>query len=151
MIRFVLAIPLAVALMLLAATSSSATSIFTQTIHNDTETFIAATPCVEGLATITTTSNAVVHTTVLDGGTAHGTFTQAGTFTLVPLDTTAQTISGHFAIWGGFNVNAGKFETTFTFDLAGHYAGGTPFGAHAVDHLNTSPTGMANFFTKLHC
>src|SRR5438552_16316487 len=49
MIRFVLAIPLAVALMLLAATSSSATSIFTQTIHNDTETFIAATPCVEGL------------------------------------------------------------------------------------------------------
>jgi hypothetical protein len=151
MIRFVLAIPLTVALVLLAATPSTATTTTTQTFKDVTMTFVAPTPCTAGLATITTTSNGVFHTTVLDNGTAHGTFTQTGTFALVPLDPTAQSISGHFAIWGGFNANADNFETTFTFNISGHYADGTPFSVHAVDHLNTTASGMMNLFSKLHC
>jgi hypothetical protein len=151
MIRFVLAVPLALALVLLAGTSSTATTTTTQTFKNVTETFVAGAPCSNGLATITTTSNGVFHTTVLDDGTMHGTFTQTGTFTAVPFDPTAQTISGHFTVWGGFNQNANNFVTTFTFNISGHSADGTPFSAHLVDHFNTTPNGMANFFTKLHC
>ena len=151
MIRFVLTIPLTVALVLFAATPGTATTTTTQTFKDVTMTFVAPTPCVEGLATITTTSNGVFHQTDLDNGTMHGTFTQTGTFSLVPLDPAAQSISGHFTIWGGFNANADNFETTFTFNLSGHYADGTQFGAHAVDHLNTSASGMLNLFSKLHC
>ena len=151
MIRFVLAITLTVALVLLAATPSTATTTVTQTMQNVTQTFVAPTPCTEGLATITTTSNGVFHITLLDDGTAHGTFTQTGTFTLVPLDPTAQSISGHFAIWGGFNGNANNVDTTFTFNISGQFADGAPFGAHAVNHINTTASGMFNLFSKLHC
>ena len=151
MIRVVLAIPLTLALLLLTAAPSAATTTTTETFKDVTFTFVSGTPCTDGLATITTTSNGVMHTTVLDNGTVHGTFTQTGTFSLVPLDPTAQTISGHFAIWGGFNQNANNIETTFTFNATGRYADGTRFGAHTVDHINTSASDMLNMFNKLHC
>jgi hypothetical protein len=59
------------------------------------------------LYTITTTSNAVEHTTTFDDGRIHATFTQTGTFVAAPLDDPSlPSYTGKFTVWGGFNQNA---------------------------------------------
>jgi hypothetical protein len=113
------------------------------------ETFADTDPCTGAPATVTTTSNGVFHITSKDG-TEHTTFTQTGTFTLVPIGA-GLTATGHFAIWGGFNVNSGgNVAGTFTFNVSGAHSDGSRFTAHAVDHINTTPTGMENLFSKFH-
>jgi len=106
-------------------------------------------PCTGNPVKVTTTSNGVFHTTTKDG-TSHVTFTQAGTFTFGGAGVTG---TGHFAIWGGFNVNAGgSVAGTFTFNASGE-RNGSRFTAHVVDHINATPIGMENLFTKFnaHC
>ena len=69
------------------------------------ETFVDVVPSCQGggpLYTITTTSNAVEHTTTFDDGRIHATFTQTGTFVAVPLeDPSLSTRTGTFTTWAG--------------------------------------------------
>jgi hypothetical protein len=127
------------------ATAGSATTT-TVTVKDLVETFADVDPCTGNPVVVTTTSNGVFHTTTQDG-TSHATFTQAGTFTFVGAGVTG---TGQFAIWGGFNVNAGgSVAGTFTFNASGE-RNGSRFTTHAVEHINATPVGTANFFSKLH-
>jgi hypothetical protein len=137
-----------VALLVLGAAPAAADPATTSTVivKDQVQTFPDIDPCTGAPVTVTTTSNGVIHTTTKDG-TLHVTFTQAGTFTFVGAGVTG---TGHFAIWGGFNANAGgSVAGTFTFNVSGE-RNGSRFTAHAVDHMNATPTGMENFFSKFH-
>jgi hypothetical protein len=138
-------------LLLVAATPAAAGSATTTTVtmKGVVATFADVDPCTGAPVLVTTTSNGVFHTTTKNG-TSHVTFTQAGTFTFGGAGVTG---TGHFAIWGGFNVNAGgSVAGTFTFNASGE-RNGSRFTAHVVDHINATPIGMENLFTKFnaHC
>jgi hypothetical protein len=144
---------IAAAILVIGATPAAADSATSSTVivKDLVETLTDTDPCTGASATVTTISNGVFHITAQDG-TEHITFTQAGTFTLVP--SSGLTATGHFAIWGGFNVNiSGNVAGTFTFNASGEHSDGSRFTAHAVDHINSTPTGAANTFFKFqfHC
>jgi hypothetical protein len=125
----------------------------TTTQQNLVETFQDVVPsCDDGSTpthSITTTSNLVEHSTLLDGGGAHFTFTQTGTFVAEPLNGGPR-FTGTFTVWGGFNDN-GKVENgTFTFTIRGTGSDGSRFVTHSTDHFNTTPTGAEFFFTRCH-
>jgi hypothetical protein len=151
--RGVLAFSFSLALLLLAAVPASAAPAETTTVivKNVTDVFPTLHPCTGVLGTVTTVSNGVMHTTTKNG-TTHATFTQAGTFTFVPL-AAGPTFVGHFAIWGGFNGNNNNMSGTFTFNVTGKGSDGSRFSAHAVEHFSTSPGGplLPNMFSKFHC
>lgn len=137
-----------VALLVFGAVPAAAGPATTSTVvvKDLVQTFPDVDPCTGNPVIVTTTSNGVFHTTTKDG-TVHVTFTQAGTFTFVGAGVTG---TGHFAIWGGFNQNAGgSVAGTFTFNVAGE-RNGSRFTAHAVDHMNATPNGMENLFSKFH-
>jgi hypothetical protein len=73
-------------------------------------------PCV-GDATITLTYNVVEHVSIGTNGSAHGTFTQTGTFVAV-LDA-GGTSTGRFTTWGGFNGIPGGSNGTSTSTFSG--------------------------------
>jgi hypothetical protein len=134
------------ALLVFGAAPAAADPATTSTVivKDLVETIPDIDPCTGAPVIVTTTSNGVFHRTTQDG-TSHVTFTQAGTFTFVGAGVTG---TGHFAIWGGFNVNAGgSVAGTFTFNASGE-RNGSRFTAHAVDHINATPIGMENLFTK---
>jgi len=100
---------------------------------------------------ITTTSNDIEHETLFDDGRTHSTFTSAGTFVAVPLtDPSLPDVSGHFAIWGGFNDNGGAVNGTFTFNVHGTFDDGSKFKNHVTEHFNVTPNGAEFFFTHCH-
>lgn len=166
--RFLLA--LAVALVtgivaLPALANGNGAQTFTEHETNVTQTFADFVPCADGdiPALITTvTKSRVFHMTLEPGaeivgtdpvtgepiivGEFHVTFTEVGTFEAVA----AQGVfEGHFAIWGGFNNNGQNGAGTFTFEIEGFTPTGTQFGAHAVEHFNTSastPPSTREFF-----
>lgn len=114
-----------------------------------TET-IVDTPFCEPGATheITLDYKLIEHVTAFDDGRVHANFTQTGTFDAQPLDTTGQSASGHFAIWGGFNDNGKAVNGTFTFNVNGSFADETKLSVHLVDHFNVTPNGAEFFFTR---
>jgi hypothetical protein len=125
----------------------------TTTEHNVTETFVDVAPTCEGggpLYEITIVYNEIEHVTIFDDGRVHGTFTQAGSFTAVPLDPADSGASGHFAVWGGFNQNGTSVNGTFTFEVNGQFDDGGKISTHLVDHFNVTPTGAEFFFTHCH-
>ena len=113
--------------------------------------FIPTDPCAEEgpLYTITTTTNLVSHETIFDDGRIHGTFTQTGTFSAVPLeDASLPSLTGHVTIWGGFNQNGETVNGTFTFNLRGTGSDGSTISAHNLDHFNVRPDGTVNDFFR---
>jgi len=150
--KFVALLFTVTSLLTLAATPAAAGPATTDTIHfkDLVETFVDVDPCSGAPGTVTTTSNGVFHTTVKDG-TLHTTFTQAGTFVFTPAAPGGLSATGHFAIWGGFNVNNQNVAGTFTFNVVGTRSDGARFSGHALQHMSTTPAGTANLFSKFHC
>lgn len=114
-----------------------------------TET-IVETPFCEPGATheITITYNLVEHATLFDDGRVHFTFTQTGKFVAEPLDSSGQSASGHFTVWGGFNDNGKTVNGTFTFNANGKFEDGTKLSVHAVDHFNVRPDGTEFYSSR---
>ena len=107
----------AVLLMATTAQASGAGAVsFTQNIHNGTATMDVTNPCTNVAGTVTENFNSVFHVTMLTSGvgagTGWGTFTLAGTFTLVQVD--GVTYSGHITIWDGQNFNLQNLTSTST-------------------------------------
>jgi hypothetical protein len=60
----------------------------------------------------------------------------------VPLeDPSLLTLTGHLAVWGGFNDNGKAVNGTFTFNIGGTGSDGSRFHQNVVEHFNTTPTG----------
>jgi opacity protein-like surface antigen len=146
---------LVVAVVLGLAVPAVAAPPVTETVTQQdvTETFVEGSPTCQGgppLYEITVTYNSVEHSTLFDDGRAHFTFTQTGTFVAEPLDPTAQSATGHFAVWGGFNQNGTVVHNgTFTFNAIGQFEDGTRISVHSVEHFNVTPAGVE--FAFLHC
>ena len=99
---------------------------------------------------ITVTYNGVFHVTQTDAG-YHETFTQAGRFEAIDMDT-GEVVTGHFTIWGGFNENpGGEVNGTFTFSARGRGDLGSFINVHEVSHFDMTPTGTAHEFFKSNC
>jgi hypothetical protein len=156
MLRRLLTVGLMTAGLLSAGAPAIAAPPVTETNHakNLVETFVDVVPtCEEGgpLYTITTTSNAVEHTTTFDDGRIHATFTATGTFVAVPLeDPSLPSYTGKFTIWGGFNANGQTVNGTFTFNVRGTGSDGSTFSTNLVEHFNVRPDGTVNEFFHCH-
>jgi hypothetical protein len=154
MLRRLTLVLLTTFLVLLAGPAYAAPT--TETTHEKglVETFVDVVPsCEDGgpLYTITTTSNLVEHVTTFDDGREHGTFTQTGRFSAVPLDDPSlPSYTGKFTVWGGFNANGKTVNGTFTFNVRGTGSDGSTFSNHNVDHFNVRPDGSANEFFHCH-
>ena len=145
---------LAAGLLLIGASAMAAPPV-TETTHEKdfVETFVDVVPSCEPdapLATITTTSNLVEHTTTFDDGRTHETFTQTGTFVAVPVSDPSVTFSGHFTVWGGFNANGNVVNGTFTFSVNGTGSDGSTINHHETNHFNVRPDGSVNEFFHCH-
>jgi len=146
---------LAAAGMVSAAPAAYAAGPTTTVTHQKgfTDTFVDVVPDCFSISepyTITTTSNSVSKESVFDDGRVHATFTDAGTFVATPVDLTGPSVSGHFAVWGGFNANGKTVNGTFTFNLTGRFEDGTRISVHTVDHFNVRPDGVEFAFSKCH-
>lgn len=160
----------AMALLLVSATSAFAKPV-TFTFHEKqaTESFPTEPEdeeCFGSSGTITITYNAVFHVTAAEADFGdpsdpeddvftppfHVTFTQAGRF-VIELES-GVTYTGHFSIWGGFNVNDPD-EThgagTFTFHATGKGSDGSQVRLKGVDHFNMTPTGLEHAFERFRC
>jgi hypothetical protein len=124
----------------------------TETEHNATDQFTDVVPCLEDLGSfdITLTYNAVEHAT-FGPNSAHFTFTQTGTFVAVSTAPDGPTVTGHVAIWGGFNENSRNASGTFTFNLHGTTDDGTMVTFNGVEHFSVSATGIENEFVLENC
>lgn len=132
------------------AAGNGAVSI-TETEHNVTDQFTDVVPCLKdaGLFDITLTYNGVEHVTI-GPNSAHFTFTQTGSF--VAVSTTGDpTVTGHVAIWGGFNENSRNASGTFTFNLQGTTDDGTRVTFNGVEHFSVSASGIENSFSFENC
>jgi hypothetical protein len=98
----------------------------TTNAHGWVDTFVGVVPTCDNnapaLYTITTTSNAVEH----------------------------ETVTGHFATWGGFNENSDwVVNGTATFSIHGPGSDGSTFSVQQMEHCNQRPDGSVNAF--FHC
>ena len=135
-------------------------------VHDQTEVIVDSVPCA-GDFIITLNYNATQHDVSNKNGD-WATFTQTGTFDAsVPVTITArdadgnatawiprtgETFTGHFTIWGNFNLNRQNYNGSFTFDGHGVGSAGTPVSWHENDHFNTSPGDITRAeFNKLAC
>lgn len=126
----------------------------THTEQNLVETFVDKLPSCERhapLYNITTTSNAVEHITKFGDGRKHVTFTEAGTFVASPKDDSSlPNYTGHFTIWGGFNVNGDEVNGTFTFSINGTGSDGSTLRHQSVQHFDATPNGTVHQFFRCH-
>ena len=154
MFRRLFAAVLAAGLLLLIGAPAYAAPPVTETTtaKNVVDTFVDVGPgCDDGaLFTVTTTTNVIEHATVFDDGRIHATFTQSGTFVAVSLEDPSVTLTGHLAVWGGFNDSGKEVNGTFTFNISGTGSDGSRFHQNELEHFNTTPTGMEFFFTRCH-
>ena len=120
------------------------------TAKNVSETFPDVVPCTDIPAVITTTNaNEIFHITVLANGTFWATFTEEGQFTAVPA--VGPTLSGHFAVWDGENLNLKNATMTATFNVTGTASDGSRFSAHTIMHLNFDATGQPHMTFHFVC
>lgn len=148
-----------VVLLLFTYTSVSAAGAgavtYTQTFKDVTQMLPSANPCtgVPGMATIT--FNGVMHVTFLTSGKGAGTFwatdTETGTATLVPLDPTLPSYSGHFTIWDGDNHNLHNGAETAILEFHATGSDGSTLDVHMVQHFSISATGVITSFDQLIC
>ncbi len=128
-------------------------------VHNQAETIVDAVPCA-GDFVIDLVYNATQHDVENKNGDWE-TFTQTGTFSaLTPVTITARdpdtgeatawvlrtgpTYTGHFTIWGNFNLNREgqpqeNTNSSFTFDGHGTGSDGSTVSWHENAHMNVSP------------
>jgi hypothetical protein len=150
--RLVVSLAVLVLTLALASPAAARATSYTQTVHNVTEVLPpgpqSVIPCTGAPATITVTYNGVFHINSLPGGEFWMTFTQTGTFTAVPLDSTQPTLTGRFTIWGNFNLNERNQNSTFTFTVRA--SDGTVF--HDTAHFSMNATGeITTSFVKPSC
>ena len=153
LVRPALVVLLALVALAAMATTAAAAPPVTETVTTKSGgTFVDVLPSCENvvLYEITTESNLIEHVTAFEDGRVHSTFTQTGTFVAKALEPGALDASGRFTIWGGLNDNDKTANGTFTFELTGRYSDGTKIDFHAVDHFNTRPDGIENFFSRCH-
>jgi hypothetical protein len=124
---------------------------FTQNWHNVTETSTDINPCTGAPGTLTVTYNAVFHLTTLENGTYWATFTQSGSFSFVPFDSSQPSYTGHFTVWDGDNWNNRNTTETVTFSVHGVGSDGSRLAAHETEHLSTSASGATLSFDKMRC
>jgi hypothetical protein len=124
---------------------------FTQTIHNATETDTDVNPCTGAPGTLTLTYNAIFHVTTLANGTYWATFTQAGTFSFVPFDSSQPSFTGHFTVWDGDNWNNRNTTETATFTVHGTGSDGSNLAFHETEHISSSATGLTVSFDRPRC
>jgi hypothetical protein len=124
---------------------------FTQTFKNQTDQFVDFVPCRDYEATITITYNGVLHFTVNKAGDFWATGTMTGSATVVPLDPSNPSFTGHFTTWFGESDNKqnGVDHSTFTVHLSG--SDGSTIKAHETAHVSSSASGMTVSFDKLMC
>jgi hypothetical protein len=135
-----------------SATAAGAGAVsFTQTIHHATETDTDVNPCTGAPGTLTLTYNAIFHITTLANGTYWATFTQTGTFSFVPFDSSQPSYTGHFTVWDGENWNNRNTTETFTLTIRGTGSDGSTLRAHETEHLSVSATGITISFDKFRC
>jgi hypothetical protein len=140
-------------------------------VHNQTETIVDSVPCA-GDFIIDLTYNATVHDVENKNGD-WSTFTQTGDFdAATPVTITARdadgnatawvprtgpTFTGHFTIWGGFNLNREgqpqeNANSTFTFSGHGTGSDGSTVAWHDVSHFNMSAGDILRVaFDKFAC
>ena len=136
------------ALAALASPAAARATSYTQTVHDVTETFVDVNPCTGAPVTITVTYNGVFHINSLPGGEFWTTFTQTGTVTAVPFDSTQPTLTGRFTVWGNFNLNERNQNSTFTFTV--RLSDGTVF--HDTMHFTMNANGeITTSFDKPTC
>ncbi len=150
--RSVIALAVLVLTLALASPAAARAISYTQTFHNVTEVLPhdaqSVIPCTGAPATITVTYNGVFHINSLPGGEFWMTFTQTGTFTAVPDDSTQPTLTGRFTIWGNFNLNERNSNSTFTFTVRA--SDGTVF--HETQHFTMNANGeITTSFDKPSC
>ena len=124
---------------------------FTQTIHNATETDTDVNPCTGAPGTLTLTYNAIFHVTTLANGTYWATFTQTGSFSFVPFDSSEPSFTGHFTVWDGDNWNNRNTTETATFTVHGTGSDGSRLAFHETEHVSSSATGLTVSFDRPRC
>ncbi len=153
--RLVLILLAVAAIMVVAAPSASAAGAgavsFTQTEHNATETDTDVNPCTGAPGTLTLTYNAIFHVTTLANGTYWATFTQTGTFSFVPFDSSQPSYTGHFTVWDGDNWNNQNTTETATFMVIGTGSDGSMLAFHETEHFSVSATGVTTSFDNPRC
>ena len=125
---------------------------------------------------ITITSNGVSHESEAANGSFHGTFTETGTVSVVPVDATlvpahpedeesplipapsdpdpipgATTFEGRFTQWGGFNGTEESGGGTFTFNVNLTGSDGSTLRVHFVGHGHLNAAGHEQDFEKERC
>jgi hypothetical protein len=144
----------AVVLGLLMGTSSVASAqAFTETftVHDFTEVFVDVNPCTGDPGTVTLNYNGVFHGTVDPNGGFHFTGTLAGTFELVPLDSSLPTYTGHFAQWFGGNTTSNSDGFWATFNIKGNGSDGSTLSVNAVTQIHFSNGVLHIQFERLNC
>src|SRR6266480_4861795 len=93
----------------------------------------------------------MLHFTVNKAGDFWATGTLTGTATVVPLDPSNPSFTGHFTMWFGESDNKqnGVDHSTFTVHLTG--SDGSSIKAHETAHVSSSASGMTVSFDKLRC
>lgn len=124
---------------------------FTETFHNESESFPDVNSCTGDPGTVTITYNGVVHVTLLPNGTSHFTITQTGDVVFVPDDPSLPTYTGHFTTWAGFNSNNKNEAGTVTFTVKVTGSDGSTLKFHLTEHFSVSASGVVNAFSKPRC
>jgi hypothetical protein len=96
-------------------------------------------PCTGHKVLVTETINAVEHVTYFVGeDEVWATFTTEGSasFTEGGVD-----YSGHFTVWGNFNVNERNSNSTFTFSIFLNGSDGSRISSHEVAHITYNGNG----------
>jgi len=135
-------------------------------VHNLDETFVDSVPCI-GDWVIHTVSNSTEHGVSNKNGFWE-TFTQTGTFetgdqainvvrddddNVVSYDLVPAGVhySGHFTIWGNFNLNPKELNSTFTFSGHGTGSDGSSFQWNQLFHMNMTGDITRSAFDKSSC
>jgi opacity protein-like surface antigen len=146
----VIALLVVAAVCLLASPASA--DVVTRTIreHNATQQLTnESDPCF-GSISGELTFNSVFHVTRFTSGpnegTRHVTFKQTGSFEVSP-DGSSVTYTGHFAMSGGFSVNADNRTFTFAFNVEGIGSDGSRVREHSIEHFNLSHGDVKHHFS----
>lgn len=112
-------------------------------------------PCTGDTITVTVTGNGVQHVTYFTNSDEFwGTFTETGKGTFTD---SGVTYTGHFTVWGNFNLNEKNANTTFTFSLRFTGSDGSVVIGHEVAHMSwfgdpdTTPPTLSFDKMKLTC
>ena len=121
------------------------TVTITQHQHGEFTIPDAVNPCNGHVIAIAVDGNSVEHITFFpDGDEVWMTFTTTGKFTGIDGDVT---YTGHFTVWGNFNLNERNSNSTFTFSLRAVGSDGSVIIGHETAHfaLNANGTVTVSF------